>query len=94
MLSPLTDDAPTPQQREQCQNRCPHRRHSPRALVAAAGDDEHFAHPADLALTQPRLCAKTRIGRRRQRLPQVQGVLGSELRLIERSEDGVKRNLT
>lgn len=74
-------------------NRRTHGGDSAGTLVSASGYQEDFARPTDLSLAQPCFGTVTRIRRSRQRIPKIQDVLWTELGLVERFPDGVKRNL-
>jgi hypothetical protein len=63
-------------------------------LIATAGDYQHLARAADLALAKPRLGAMPRISGARQRFPKIENVAEAKLRLIERFPDRRQRSLT
>ena len=90
MLSPFADDSSPSERRQKPNYRFPYRRDSVRALIAASGYHENVARSADLALSQPRLHAKTRIRGGRQRFSQIENVFLTERRFVESPEDVVR----
>src|SRR5436190_20546784 len=94
MLPPFAHHATSAQIGQKSDDRRAHGRDSARTLVATSGYQQHLTCPANLSFAEPRFGTITRIGCRRERLSEIQSILGTERSLVERLPHRVKRNFT